>query len=108
MDDKKFYERIGQKLKQYRKECGLTQEQAGEIVGITKSAIVNYETGIRKIPLETLIALSDAYNVTLASLLDKEKTLAEFLKSKIGQVQLTKQQEELLINYIQLLIGKEK
>ena len=108
METKIFYETIGQKLKKYRKQCGLTQEQAGKAVGITKSAIVNYETGIRKIPVDVLIELTAQYKVSLDQLLNRQPTISEVIESEIGKKKLTEKQESLLVKYIELLIGSEE
>lgn len=108
MDTKIFYETIGQKLKKYRKQCGLTQEQAGKCVGITKSAIVNYETGIRKIPVDVLMELTAQYKVSLEQLVTRQPTLSEVIESEIGKTKLNEKQERLLIQFINTLIGSEK
>ena len=106
MDTEIFYKNLGQKLKKYRKDNGYTQEQLGEKLGITKSAIVNYETGIRKIPFDVLATLCDLYKVRIDDLVTKQTTLNDILQNKIGQTPLSDQQEKLLINYIDLLIGE--
>ncbi len=85
----------------------MTQEQLGEQIGLTKSAIVNYETGIRKIPFDVLVELSNYYHVKLEWLVKKPVTLNDLLNSKLGNVELTEQQEQLLINYIEILLGSE-
>ena len=104
LDTENFYKNLGQKLKKYRKDNGYTQEQLGAKLGITKSAIVNYETGIRKIPFDVLTTLCDLYKVRIDDLVTKQTTLNDILENKIGQTPLTEHQERLLINYIDLLI----
>lgn len=37
---------IGIRIKNRRKEIGMTQEELGKIIGVTKAAINKYETGI--------------------------------------------------------------
>ena len=105
LETENFYKNIGQKLKKYRKDSGYTQEQLGAKLGITKSAIVNYETGIRKIPFDILASLCDLYKVRIDDLITKRTTLNDILETKIGQVPLSEKQEQLLINYIELLVG---
>ena len=101
-----FYKNLGQKLKQLRKLNNLTQEQLGEQLGITKSAIVNYETGIRKIPFDLLVQIAYMFNITVDSMITKQITLADIIQNEIGQKQLTDHQEQLLIKYIQILVGE--
>lgn len=104
LDTEFFYKNLGQKLKKYRKDSGFTQEQLGAKLGITKSAIVNYETGIRKIPFDVLASLCDLYKVRIDDLVTKQTTLNDILQNEIGQTPLSETQERLLINYIELLI----
>lgn len=104
MNTEIFYKNLGQKLKKYRKDNGYTQEQLGAKLGITKSAVVNYETGIRKIPFDLLASLCDLYKVRIDDLVTKQTTLNDILENKIGNTPLSEQQERLLINYIDLLI----
>ncbi len=108
METEIFYKNLGQEIKCLRKKRKLTQEQLGHHIGCTKSAIVNYETGIRKIPFDVLVKLSDFYKVSIDYLIKKQKTLADILDSEIGDIKLTEQQEQLLIKYIHVLLGKEK
>ena len=103
-----FYKNLGQKLKYLRKQSGMTQEQLGMQLGITKSAIVNYETGIRKIPFDLLVKIADQFQITIDSLITKQKTLADLIRSEIGQTELTDHQEKLLISYIEILLEGEK
>lgn len=108
METKNFYQQIGRCIRDIRKEKMITQEELGKQLGLTKSAIVNYETGSRKIPLDTVAKLSLYYNFSLDCLIKKQKTLSDILNSEIGNKQLTDQQEQLLINYIKILLGSEK
>ena len=72
MDEKIFYKNLGQNLKHLRKAKGMTQEQFGSLFGLTKSAIVNYEAGIRKIPIDVLYQMAMFHDVTIDSLISKK------------------------------------
>lgn len=98
-----FYKKLGKNLKKLRKDQGLTQEQFGELFGLTKSAIVNYETGIRKIPIDVLLQISYTFNVSLDELTTKRHTIADVLKNEIGNMELTDHEEDLLVNFIKAL-----
>ena len=39
---------IGNKIRKYRKESGLTQEQLAEKINVTKSRVSNWEQGINR------------------------------------------------------------
>ena len=60
---------FGKRLRELRKEKGLTQQQLGDIVGVTKVSICCYENGTRTPTLETLVDLADALNTKITSLL---------------------------------------
>ena len=46
---------FGEKLKEYRKQKGLTQEELAALVGVQNSAISKYEKGrIKQIPIHIL------------------------------------------------------
>lgn len=106
MPTENFYQDLGKCIRSIRKEHGMTQEQLGHHIGCTKSAIVNYETGIRKIPFDVLVKMSDFYNVSLDFIVKKQKTLADVIQSEVGNTKLTEQQEQLLIQYINTLVGE--
>lgn len=103
LDTKIFYKNLGQNIRHLRKQKGLTQEQFGEIFGLTKSAIVNYEIGIRKIPIDVLYQIAMFHNVTIDSLICKKKTIADILKNEIGETQLTDKAEDVLVSIINYL-----
>ena len=50
----------------------LTMKQLGEIVGVSESAIGNYETGKREPDYEMLLKLSEAIGCTVADIKEKE------------------------------------
>lgn len=56
---------IAGKLRGYRAEANLTQEQVGELVGMDKSSIGKYEQGIAGMDYETAWDLADLYGVSL-------------------------------------------
>lgn len=103
LDTKIFYKNLGQNIRLLRKKKGLTQEQFGEIFGLTKSAIVNYEIGIRKIPIDVLYQIAMFHNVTIDSLICKKKTIADILQNEIGETQLNDKAEDVLVAFINYL-----
>lgn len=56
---------IGAKLKTLRKGRKLTQEQAAELLGITRATVSNYEVGRRSPHLSELKRIADFYGVGL-------------------------------------------
>lgn len=59
------------KLKELREKRGLTQIQLAEILNISKSAIANYESGLRE-PKDNLLwkKIASYFNVTVDYLMD--------------------------------------
>ena len=60
----------GEKIRQLRKELGLTQEELGNLIGVKKAAINKYETGIVvNLKQDTIAALAKALHVSPVELL---------------------------------------
>ena len=59
-------------LVKIRKERGMTQQNVAEAVGVSASAIGNYEQKIREPNIETLKKLATALDVTVDELLKEE------------------------------------
>lgn len=57
------------KLKNARIQAGLTQAQVADKLGITYQAISNYERGVNRIEVETLLKLCEIYNIDINELL---------------------------------------
>ena len=108
MDEKIFYKNLGQNQKHLRKAKGMTQEQFGSLFGLTKSAIVNYEAGIRKIPIDVLYQMAMFHDVTIDSLISKKQTIEDVIKSEIGKLQLDQHEEDVLISFIHAFKGMKE
>lgn len=53
------------RLKELRKRSGLTQEQMGSVIGVSKYAIHLYEKGINYPDAKGLIALAEHFHVSI-------------------------------------------
>ena len=72
---------IGQQIKKFRTEKGLTQEQLGELVGVTTQAVSKWERG--GVPdAELLPSLSRALGVSIDALFGQEERSAPFALAK--------------------------
>lgn len=60
---------IGEKIKMYRKSKRLTQEQLGELSGLSKNAIYNYENNKRTPNLNTICKISVALGIEVNDLI---------------------------------------
>lgn len=73
---------FGNKLKELRINRGMSQEQLGNMIGVTKGNISSYETG-RTFPREEkLRAIAKIFNVSFDYLLGDEQSEADLIKSK--------------------------
>lgn len=59
---------LGEKLKQYRVNKGLSQEKAAEYIGVSRQAVTKWENDQTTPSMDNLIALSSLYDVPLAEL----------------------------------------
>ncbi len=64
----------GQRIKASRKEKGITQEELGNILGVSGSMIAQYETDKRNPKRETLVKIADALGVYYLDLYGDEET----------------------------------
>ena len=61
---------IGGKIRQYRKDRGLTQGELAEKINVTKSRISNWEQGINRPDADIIGNICRALNVSPSDLLD--------------------------------------
>lgn len=111
---------IGQLIKQQRKLKGYTQEELGNIIGVSKMAISKYERNIiDNIERKKIISLSKVLNIPISAFLGnisneyKEKiTPSEFLvevKSLLDKTEnLTEQQKHHLISTLEFICSEKK
>lgn len=63
---------VGKRLKELRRVFGITQQELGNILNVTKATICCYEKETRTPTLENLIDLSDYFEVTIDYLLGRD------------------------------------
>lgn len=64
------YRKLGKRLKDKRKEQGLTQEKLAEYVNLSVSHLSLIENGNEKTSLQTIVNLANVLNISLDDLLD--------------------------------------
>lgn len=78
---------IGQRLKSLRKEKNLSQQNLGDILGVTKVSVCGYETGTRIPSLDTFELLTDYFGVTADYFLGREKAIIDENEGKyVGSI----------------------
>jgi len=65
--------KIGQFLKELRKEKGITQEQLAEILGVTNRSISRWENGVNMPDFDFIMEIAKYFNVGIDELLDGER-----------------------------------
>ena len=98
---------LGQNILELRKKSGLSQEQLGEKVDVTRQTISNWELEETTPNPEQLKALSKALNVSVDDLVDNDLQNVILSKVKITEKQtksIKKILKGILIGFIGLLI----
>lgn len=78
------------RIRELRKQRGITMKQLGEVVDLAESTISQYETGKREPDNETLLKISEYFGVTVGYLLgaESEKTPTESGERKMSDAEL--------------------
>ena len=65
--------RIGDKIKKYRTDLGMTQQDFASRLGVTGASVSAYENGTRTPSFDVLIRIANILGVTTDDLLDRRK-----------------------------------
>ena len=68
---------LGEKIKEARKQCGLSQEQLAEKMAVSRSAVAKWEANNGLPDVENLKALAQLLNVSVDYLLDDGEVIDE-------------------------------
>lgn len=105
---------IGRRIKEARMDRGLSQEQLGKMIGVTGSAITNYEKEISHPKESVMYALIDALEVDANYLfqdcvhtINKAPSESEEALVRLFQ-KLNKEGQEQLLDYADTLVKSEK
>ena len=69
-----IYKEIGKNIADLRKDLKITQQELADKIESTRQTITLYETGVRRIPLVSLIEISKVLHVELSELIPAEKS----------------------------------
>ena len=86
---------IGKRIKELRKNAGLTQSELGKKINVTKVSICCYEIGTRTPSLETLIDLSNLFNVNIDYLVGNDIYVVSDNKEEYG-IKLSEEELEFI------------
>jgi len=68
-DEKQFFQDLGARIAQLRKDQGMTQMQLADALQITQQQLASYEIGRRRVPVSMIPALARALGVSLDELI---------------------------------------
>ena len=97
---------IGNRIRKYRKESGLTQEQLAEKIGVTKSRVSNWEQGINRPDADIIGNICRALNVSPSDLLDVHLTDDELNAHEKKVIRAYRNKEDLQ-QAVDILLGIE-
>lgn len=66
---------IGKFISQLRKEKHLTQEQLGEIIGVTNKTVSRWETRVYLPPADALLIMSETFDVSINEILSGKRLM---------------------------------
>lgn len=113
-DDKVFFQELGQRVAQLRKELGWTQTQLAQALGISQQLIAAYERGARKIPASTLPTLARLFAVPLEQLvgiepLPAKRGPASTLQRQMEQISsMPKGKQKFITEMLEALIKQQQ
>ena len=99
--DRKF---IGMKIRNRRRELGLSQERLAEAIGITYQQLQRYEGGKGHLNTDRLQALTGALNITISYLF--EETLEERIKVRESDRYISQEERE-FVEYLRDIDNEE-
>lgn len=96
-----------ERLKSLRKKCGYTQVSLAETLGVSKGTVAMWETGKRTPDFETLIRLSDLFDVRTDYILGKSNDSSSAKLSdddieQLGRLELESVYTDLMKLYLSL------
>lgn len=100
---------IGKRIREYRKHCGLTQEEFSEKLGVSKTFYGNVERGRQKLSVEKLIFLHNEFKIDLNYLLTGEKVPDSSLLKMLAEIPPEHQYDvEQVMHHIQHICMQQK
>lgn len=91
-----FVNLFGKRLKELRKEAGLTQQELGDKLNLTKVSICSYEKGSRMASIETLTDICNLFKVDLDFLIGTDSYVVSESNENYG-VRMAKEEIDLIV-----------
>ena len=71
-DDKQFFERLGARIADLRRQHGLTQVELAAALDVSQQTANSFEKGRRRVPVSALPRLAKLLHVSIEDLVDEE------------------------------------
>ena len=81
---------VGNRIKELRNIKNLNQDQVAQVLGVSRQAYANYESGKREPDLQTVIKLANYFDVSLDELLKIDDYTVEDKKTVGGRIKLAR------------------
>lgn len=94
---------LSQRIKKLRKEYGYTQTQLASVLGVSRGAIANWESGIRVPDSGTVANLATVFRVSVDYLLGTSQTHKSLSDAKIDVSMLNEKGLEMVREYCRYL-----
>lgn len=103
-------------LRKVRRETGMTMKSLAEMIGVSESAISQYETGKRQPAFDILIKLAEIFNVTTDYILGVDADIADSITKKDKEIlkaykiakQSDKESVSVLLKTVDRLLGLDE
>jgi transcriptional regulator with XRE-family HTH domain len=102
-------EQVGKRIQEIRKVRGMSQDDLGDKLGVTRSFISKLENGKKKISLEHVENIAKILHIEPTDLLvDKTELLKNYDDLVILREKFTKEEIENMVRYSKMLIELDK
>ena len=112
--EKDLYVRLGCRIKIMRKTRHMTQDDLAKELNVSQVLVSQYEKGTRKMPLETLEALSDIFECTMYDLMGTafgKELIENSYESKVYEIlqttDLTEDDYKQILHYVEFYVSKK-
>lgn len=96
---------FGTRIREMRRQCGLTQQAVAERLQVHRTTYTKYETGCVAPDQQSLLRMAEMFGVTVDALLGRELSLAN---TEGGQMELTAEERVLVQMFRQLNAAEQQ
>lgn len=117
MKEFNIYKELGMRIRALRKESGMSQTELASELGLTQAMLTSYETGSKRMAVETLRTFADYFNMTMDELIGdqifneriKEKyTIHDKVIDLIKSYGLNEDEYIKLIDYLEFIVSQRE